>query len=108
MTLTTAQHPGIGAPLPKAPQRITATAPAREELLHAVALHERVGRPTPCRTDPEPFTAENMRERERAAAMCGGCPLRELCRDYAAEAGEPWGVWGGVDRYLIVRDALMK
>jgi len=98
MTLTTAQHPGNGARPPRAPERITATGPAREELLQAVALHERVGRPTPCRADPEPFTADDARERTRAAAMCGSCPLRDLCRSYAAEAGEAWGVWGGVDR----------
>ena len=96
MSLTTAQHPGIGAPLPRAPGRITATSEQREELLQAVALHERAGAPTPCRA--EPFTADDPAARARAAENCGGCPLRSLCRAYAVAAGEPWGVWGGVDR----------
>lgn len=98
MTLTTAQHPGFGAPLPRAPEKITATTEAREELLEAVALHERGGRSTPCRADPEPFTADDPGVRALAAAQCGGCPLRSLCRSYAVAAGEPWGVWGGFDR----------
>ena len=98
MSLTTAQHPGIGAPLPRAPGRITATTELREELLQAVDLHERAGAPTPCRADPEPFTADDPVARARAAESCGGGPLRSLCRSYAVAAGEPWGVWGGVDR----------
>lgn len=27
--------------------------------------------------------------------VCGGCPLRELCLEYALETREPWGIWGG-------------
>ena len=100
MTLTTAQHPGIGGPLPRAPGRITATTELREELLQAVDLHERAGAPTPCRADPEPFTADDGAQRTLAAALCGGCPLRSLCRSYAVAAAEPWGVWGGVDRSI--------
>ena len=98
MTLTTSQHPGIGASLPTAPRRITATAPAHAELMHAVAIRERAGEPPPCRLVPEPFTSDQGAARPRAAELCARCPLVALCRDYAAEAGEVWGVWGGVDR----------
>lgn len=98
VTLTTSQHPGIGASLPTAPKRITATAPARAGLMRAVAERERAGEPPPCRLVPEPFTSDQYAERRRAAELCARCPLAGLCRTYAAEAGEVWGVWGGKDR----------
>lgn len=34
--------------------------------------------------------------RKRAAALCDGCSVIELCRWYALEAGEDDGVWGGL------------
>ena len=37
-------------------------------------------------------------ERKRAAlAICGMCPVRSQCLEYAVLSGEEWGVWGGVD-----------
>ncbi|MGO1227809.1 MAG: WhiB family transcriptional regulator [Brachybacterium sp.] len=78
-----------------------ATASARAELMHAVAIRERAGEPPPCRLAPEPFTSDQAAERRRAAELCARCPLAALCRDYAAEAGEVWGVWGGVDRSKV-------
>lgn len=101
MTLTTSQHPGIGASLPTAPKRITATAPVRAELMRAVADLERAGDPPPCRMVPQPFTSDRCAERRRAAELCAWCPLAALCWSYAAEAGEVWGVWGGVDRTKV-------
>ena len=36
---------------------------------------------------------------EQAKAVCiGGCPVRAECALGALERGEPWGVWGGLDR----------
>lgn len=32
---------------------------------------------------------------EAAAALCEGCPLREMCAEYAERTGETHGVWGG-------------
>jgi WhiB family redox-sensing transcriptional regulator len=35
--------------------------------------------------------------RDRAAKrVCAGCPVCEQCRRYALEAGELYGVWGGL------------
>lgn len=31
----------------------------------------------------------------QARRMCGGCPLFDLCKDYATKARPAWGVWGG-------------
>lgn len=30
--------------------------------------------------------------------LCGACPLRLLCLEYALEAGEEDGIWGGLTR----------
>jgi WhiB family redox-sensing transcriptional regulator len=48
------------------------------------------------------FAAENERgeqrtQREgRAEKICAGCPVLGACREYALEAREPYGVWGGL------------
>ncbi len=33
--------------------------------------------------------------KEEAEKMCEGCPVLEMCRDYAIAAKEPLGIWGG-------------
>jgi WhiB family redox-sensing transcriptional regulator len=37
-------------------------------------------------------------------AICGGCPVRTECLAYALDAGEPFGIWGGLttDERLIL------
>ena len=37
----------------------------------------------------------------KAKAICAGCPVREVCLQWALENGERQGIWGGVsiDRY---------
>ena len=56
------------------------------------------GQRVPCVETPEPFTCSSAAARQAAAQACQGCPALELCGRYAAEAGELFGVWGGVDR----------
>jgi hypothetical protein len=34
--------------------------------------------------------------RARARRLCEGCPVMAQCRAYALEAGEEYGVWGGL------------
>lgn len=48
----------------------------------------------PCNRGDEWFS-ENPRHQQRAAALCGGCALLQVCRSYALAAGEKEGVWGG-------------
>lgn len=72
-------------------------APLRR-LLRQLAARDAVGRPVPCRVDPEPFTSENYRQRAEAAQACGACPLLNPCREYAQAQDERWHVWAGVDR----------
>lgn len=50
----------------------------------------------PCRLeDPDLFFAESPADVESAKALCGDCPVRDLCLAGALERREPWGVWGG-------------
>jgi len=32
----------------------------------------------------------------RAKAICGSCPVRRPCLDYALRIREPHGIWGGL------------
>jgi WhiB family transcriptional regulator, redox-sensing transcriptional regulator len=50
--------------------------------------------------DPELFfpvagAGAALAEIARAKAVCGRCPVREQCLDYAIESGQAHGVWGG-------------
>jgi WhiB family redox-sensing transcriptional regulator len=37
-------------------------------------------------------------DRERAAkGICGTCPVRRACLDYALRIREPHGIWGGLN-----------
>jgi hypothetical protein len=44
--------------------------------------------------DSKPGTPENI----AARVICSTCPVRMLCASGALERGEPWGIWGGLDR----------
>ncbi|WP_037861462.1 WhiB family transcriptional regulator [Streptomyces sp. NRRL S-340] len=35
------------------------------------------------------------RREEAAGAVCGPCPVRLLCDDFAVGSGQRYGVWGG-------------
>jgi WhiB family redox-sensing transcriptional regulator len=52
--------------------------------------------------------ADEKRERERKAkSICGICPVRIECLDYAVRIREPHGVWGGlneIERRRLVRE----
>jgi WhiB family redox-sensing transcriptional regulator len=45
---------------------------------------------------PENENNHQRRFRESAAkAVCAHCPVRAICRSYAMQAGELYGIWGG-------------
>lgn len=49
-----------------------------------------------CRTEHTgTFFDSNTVMRDRAKAICQGCPVREDCLDYAMANGEKFGIWGG-------------
>lgn len=39
---------------------------------------------------------KDLRER-RAKAICGSCPVRRSCLEYALRIREPHGIWGGLN-----------
>jgi WhiB family redox-sensing transcriptional regulator len=46
---------------------------------------------------PDAERARARTHRIRAAkAVCEQCPALTACRTYAVEAGEPFGIWGGL------------
>jgi len=36
---------------------------------------------------------------EQAKQVCGECPVRELCLEWALETGQDFGVWGGLSEH---------
>jgi WhiB family redox-sensing transcriptional regulator len=46
-------------------------------------------------TDTETFFPVTPEETERALAICATCPVQRECLDYALEARERFGIWGG-------------
>ncbi|MFF9687893.1 WhiB family transcriptional regulator [Streptomyces sp. NPDC014623] len=52
--------------------------------------------------DPDLFfpigsTGPALVQAEEAKAVCGACPVREQCLDWALENSQDAGVWGGLD-----------
>ena len=60
-----------------------------------------------CRgVEPDIFYPVSDEEAEDAKAICGQCPVRHLCREWALTTREKEGVWGGAterERRRIIR-----
>jgi len=55
----------------------------------------------PCSTFPDAFFPEDLgtgetQGRRMARQLCQSCPLRLQCLEYALEAKEDFGIWGGL------------
>jgi len=49
---------------------------------------------------PEGERGPRRDARESAAkAVCGACPVRERCANYALATQEPYGIWGGMSEH---------
>lgn len=48
-------------------------------------------------TDPELWFPEKGESATRARQICGQCPIRQRCAEYALETGQEYGVWGGLN-----------
>lgn len=78
--------------------------------LELMEAKDKVGE-TPCETDPDLFFADpesfhHLRQVAYAVSICRECPVRVQCGTYAVDAGEEFGVWGGLtpkERKLIRR-----
>ncbi|MGH8937160.1 MAG: WhiB family transcriptional regulator [Acidimicrobiia bacterium] len=56
--------------------------------------------------DPALFFPLSDEEAEAGLAVCRTCPVREECLEYALEARERYGIWGGTterERKRILR-----
>ncbi|HEY4535398.1 MAG TPA: WhiB family transcriptional regulator [Enteractinococcus sp.] len=47
-------------------------------------------------TDPEAFFPEKGGSTRDAKKVCGACPVRQECLDYALANDERFGIWGGM------------
>lgn len=60
-----------------------------------------------CRdADPDLFFPTSAAEERAALAVCAVCTVRDECREYALDAREHFGVWGGAterDRRMELR-----
>lgn len=41
------------------------------------------------------WASSNNVSKATAEKLCADCPLMKMCKDYAMEAQEPYGIWGG-------------
>ncbi len=41
--------------------------------------------------------ADRLERERRAKVICGECPARQECLEYALEIREPHGIWGGLN-----------
>lgn len=58
--------------------------------------------------DPEVFYPDrgDSKTAKQARELCGRCPVRQPCLDWAVETRQRWGVWGGTtpeERKAILR-----
>lgn len=55
--------------------------------------------------DPSIFYGEDhgrgrvAKKTRQARLVCATCPVQGACRTYGLDAAEPYGVWGGLDRF---------
>ncbi len=47
-------------------------------------------------TDPEAFFPEKGGSTREAKRVCGRCPVRAQCLEYAVAHDERFGIWGGL------------
>ena len=50
-----------------------------------------------CRdAEPELFFPSTREQADTALSICASCPVQPECLEYAMEAGERFGIWGGL------------
>jgi WhiB family transcriptional regulator, redox-sensing transcriptional regulator len=49
--------------------------------------------------DPEIFFPATVEDAEPAKSICGVCPVKSACLDYALSTFQRDGVWGGATEY---------
>lgn len=104
--MTTEEHPS---------RKTTKTTKALASKLASLELEARWQDIAECKgMDPTLFfgpehaeTVKEKRDREDAAkAVCNQCPVRSECLEYALDAREAYGIWGGMTE--LERRALLR
>ncbi|MYR75116.1 Transcription factor WhiB [Streptomyces sp. OspMP-M45] len=80
----------------------TQTVPNRRSTTSAVSTRESSdwrSRSACAEVDPELFfpTSSEAEKATQAKEVCGWCPVRQQCLDWALKTGQDTGVWGGLD-----------
>jgi WhiB family redox-sensing transcriptional regulator len=55
--------------------------------------------------DPDLFFPDRGEATREAKQVCAGCPVKRRCLEYALDAGEKFGVWGGKSERRRLRAA---
>ena len=55
------------------------------------------GEVTPCR-DRHEWVSGKAADKRTAIRLCGDCPAKHACAQFAEDNGESFGIWGGIDR----------
>ena len=67
-----------------------------EEAADLARLYEAVwDRGANCLDNPNPWTGDDLPTDREAQALCSGCAVREMCREFAEKHPQEHGVWGG-------------
>lgn len=61
--------------------------------------------PSCTNADPDTFFPEKGGSTAPAKAICGPCPARDVCLEWALTTGQKFGVWGGLSERERVRAA---
>ena len=54
------------------------------------------GNQTPCYSRPE-WLSNRAADKRTAIRLCGDCPAKHACREFAEANNESFGIWGGHD-----------
>lgn len=65
-------------------------------ILYRQLLRKIEGEDLPCFQDPEMWWSTDPYEMMYAQTVCRQCPAVDLCAQYAVEAHEREGIWGGL------------
>jgi len=73
------------------------------ELFAQMTEHINSNGETPCAQAPDMFfidfkDTQAPEKMKNSKALCATCPIQLLCLEYALEAGEQDGIWGGLTR----------
>jgi hypothetical protein len=81
---------------PVSTEQILATRPDLRRLLRLIRRRGKCVTATDWDAWYRPASKSLGNARARAANLCHGCPVLSQCREYALQAWEEYGIWGGL------------